>query len=62
MPDMAVFRHADPPAPCARTDRRKAAAKAFDYLTDNAYAFAKVPRREIFTLTKEVRVNTTDEL
>ena len=38
-------------------DRRKAAAKAFDYLSDTAYAFAMVPRREIFTVTHEVMVN-----
>lgn len=43
-------------------ERRKAAAKAFDYLTDTAYAFAMVPRREIFTVTPEVRVNATNEL
>ena len=44
------------------TDRRKAAAKAFDYLSDTAYAFAMVPRREIFTVTPEVRINASNEL
>ena len=39
------------------TERRKAAAKAFDYLNDTAYAFAMVPRREIFTTTHEVRIS-----
>jgi peptide/nickel transport system substrate-binding protein len=37
-------------------ERRKAAAKAFDYLTDNALAFAMVPNREVFTMTKEVGI------
>ena len=43
-------------------DRRKVAANAFDYLNDTAYAFAMVPRREIFTVTPEVRINASNEL
>jgi peptide/nickel transport system substrate-binding protein len=43
-------------------ERRKAAAKAFDYLTDNAYAFAMVPNREIFTLSKDLGIVRPTEL
>ena len=43
-------------------ERRKAAAKAFDYLTENAYAFAMIPNREIFTMTKEVGIRRPNDL
>lgn len=43
-------------------ERRKATAKAFDYLTENALAYAMVPNREIFTMTKEVGILRPNEL
>ena len=43
-------------------ERRKASAKAFDYLTDNVYAVAMVPNREVFTLAKDVGIRAPDEL
>ena len=42
--------------------RRKAAAKAFDYLTQHAYAFAMIPNREVFTMTKEVGIRRPTDL
>ena len=43
-------------------ERRKAAAKAFDYLTDKAYTFAMITNREIFTHTKEVAIRDPKDL
>ncbi len=43
-------------------ERRKATAKAFDFLTENGLAYAMVPNREVFTMTKEVGVLRPNEL
>jgi peptide/nickel transport system substrate-binding protein len=40
-------------------ERRKAAAKLFDYATEKGYAFAMVPTRAAYTHTKEVRLAAT---
>ena len=40
-------------------ERRKASAKVFDYLTDNAYAFVIIPGGTVYTHTKEVKLNTS---
>ena len=37
-------------------ERRKAAARLFDYATEQGYAFAMVPTRATYTHTKEVRL------
>jgi peptide/nickel transport system substrate-binding protein len=42
--------------------RRKATAAAFDFLTENALAYAIVPNREIFTMTKEVGILRPNDL
>ena len=41
-------------------ERRKAVAKVFDHLTEQAYAFPMMPNRPVFTHTKEVRLNARD--
>ena len=38
-------------------ERRKAVAKVFDYITEQAYAFVTVPNRPVFTHTKDVKLN-----
>jgi peptide/nickel transport system substrate-binding protein len=43
-------------------ERRKVTAKAFDYLTENAYAFAMIPNREVFTMVKGLAFRNPDEL
>jgi peptide/nickel transport system substrate-binding protein len=43
-------------------ERRKAAAKAFDHLTDTAYTFAMITNREIFTHTKDVAIRDPNDL
>jgi peptide/nickel transport system substrate-binding protein len=43
-------------------ERRKAVAKVFDYIHDNAYAFPMVPLRSIYTHTKEVKLDVSDEI
>jgi peptide/nickel transport system substrate-binding protein len=43
----------------ADAERRKAVAKVFDHITENAYAFAMVPNRPTFVHTKEVRLNAS---
>jgi len=50
-----------PPIHAALDDaeRRKAAARAFDYITDNAYAFVIIPGTASYTHTKEVKLNTS---
>jgi len=39
--------------------RRKMAAPVFDYITENAYAFAIIPGTSSYTHTKEVKLNTS---
>jgi peptide/nickel transport system substrate-binding protein len=43
-------------------ERRKASARAFDYLNEKAYTFAMIPNREIFTMSKEVGILNPDDL
>ncbi len=43
-------------------ERRKEVAKVFDYIHDKAYAFPMVPLRSIYTHTKEVKLDVTDEI
>jgi peptide/nickel transport system substrate-binding protein len=43
-------------------ERRKASAKAFDYLTEKAYAFAMIPNREVYTLVKGLAFRDPDAL
>ena len=38
-------------------ERRKAVAKVFDRITDQAYAFVTLPNRPVFTHTKDVMLN-----
>ena len=43
-------------------ERRKAVAKAFNFMTENALAYAMVPNREVFTMTKEVGILRPNDL
>ena len=43
-------------------ERRKASAKAFDYLNERAYSFPMIPSRDILTATKDVGVRNPNEL
>jgi len=40
-------------------ERRKAVAKIFDYITEQAYAFVTVANRPVFTHTKDVKLNAS---
>jgi peptide/nickel transport system substrate-binding protein len=40
------------------SERRKAASRVFDYITDHAYAFVMVPATAVYTHTTEVKLNT----
>lgn len=43
-------------------ERRKAATTAFDYLNEMAYAFPMVPSRETLLMSRELRLNKSNDL
>lgn len=58
--DAALSKLAEPVhATLDDAQRRKMAAPVFDYITENAYAFAIIPGTSSYTHTKEVKLNTS---